>query len=283
MKCYFLVIGLFVATGLFPAYCHSSQTQIEATGCYVVGDGIDETPTEAKRRAKQEAMRIALDKAGTYVESYSRTENLQLTTDEIRIVSSEVVQIVKETYDVDLLPNDVLQYIAHIIAVVDTDSIRIKLQEEQNRTLQMQREIAEMEGKYQKLKLENEQLIARDQSDLSELYKKATADGVSPTERLEIANEILQKDESFRSGAGYLLRGMAYGELQRFEEALEAEKKYLSMNPDDAYAYYYCALDYQNTGDIRNALLHINKAISLEPGNREFEDAKNYIRLDILK
>ncbi len=268
---------------LFPSCCSATLMEIEVTGNYIVGDGKDETPAEAKRRAKNEAMRIAADKAGVYVESYSHTENMQLTADEIRTISSEIINIQKETYEVNMLANDVLQFTAHIIAVIDTDSVRIKLQEERERATQMQRESVEIEENYKRLKLENEQMNAMDQSELSALYQRATADGISPSEKLEIANEIISKDESYRNGAGYLLRGMAYGELKQYNEALEAEKKYLSMNPNDSYAYYYCALDYQNVGDIRNALIHINKAVALSPGNPEFEEAKELIRFEVFK
>ena len=285
MKYLYRFIIFFTAIFLysFPICCYASQMQIEAVGSYVVGDGKEETPTEAKHRAKQEALRIASDRAGIYVESYSHTENMQITEDEIRTVASEIISIIKESYDVNLLPNYVLQYTARITAVIDTDSIQGKLQEERERFKQMERESAEIKEKYNSLKSENEKLKAMDQSELSALYQKATSEGISATEKLEIANEILRKDASYRNGAGYLLRGMAYGELQKYEEALASETKYLAMNPNDAYAYYYCALDYQNVGDIRNALIHIDKAISLEPDNWEFAEAKEYIRFELQK
>jgi hypothetical protein len=47
------------------------------------GDG--ETPTVAESRALLNAKRAALERAGTYVESYTKVRNFQLTQDQIQV------------------------------------------------------------------------------------------------------------------------------------------------------------------------------------------------------
>ncbi|MBI5874323.1 MAG: hypothetical protein HZB81_00475 [Deltaproteobacteria bacterium] len=54
---------------LFPALSHAQAKEIIAEGAYNMGDG--ETPTVAEERALVQAKRVALEQAGTYVESYS--------------------------------------------------------------------------------------------------------------------------------------------------------------------------------------------------------------------
>ena len=58
---------------------------IEATGVYIMGD--NDSPKIARDAARQEAMRAAVEKAGVYVESYSRTKNMQLTEDDVKMIS----------------------------------------------------------------------------------------------------------------------------------------------------------------------------------------------------
>ena len=57
--------------------------EIIAEGSYNMGDG--ETPTVAESRALLNAKRAALERAGTYVESYTKVRNFQLTQDQIQV------------------------------------------------------------------------------------------------------------------------------------------------------------------------------------------------------
>lgn len=67
---------------------------IEATGVYIMGD--NDSPKIARDAARQEAMRAAVEKAGVYVESYSRTKNMQLTEDDVKMISGAVLKVIKE-------------------------------------------------------------------------------------------------------------------------------------------------------------------------------------------
>ena len=65
---------------LFPSFILAETKEIIAEGTYNMGDG--ETATVAESRALLQAKRTAVEEAGTYVESYSKTKNFQLTADE---------------------------------------------------------------------------------------------------------------------------------------------------------------------------------------------------------
>lgn len=71
--------------------------QIVAEGNYTIGDR--DTRETAKKHAVQDAMRIAVEKAGVYVESYSETKNYQLTRDEVRMIAAGVVKVLDESID----------------------------------------------------------------------------------------------------------------------------------------------------------------------------------------
>lgn len=62
---------------LLPSFSLAETKEIVAEGTYNMGDG--ETPTVAESRALLQAKRTAVEEAGTYVESYSKTRNFQLT------------------------------------------------------------------------------------------------------------------------------------------------------------------------------------------------------------
>lgn len=64
---------------------------ITATGEYRMGD--NDTRTDAKRLALMDAKRLALEQAGTYLESVSEVKNLQVTRDEIRTYAAGIVEV----------------------------------------------------------------------------------------------------------------------------------------------------------------------------------------------
>ncbi|MDE3018624.1 MAG: tetratricopeptide repeat protein [Nitrospirota bacterium] len=64
---------------------------ITATGEYRMGD--NDTRSDAKRLALLDAKRLALEQAGTYLESVSEVKNLQVTRDEIRTYAAGIVEV----------------------------------------------------------------------------------------------------------------------------------------------------------------------------------------------
>ena len=65
--------------------------EIISEGTYNMGDG--ETPSVAESRALLQAKRVALEQAGTYVESWTKVENLQLTKDELQVLASGIMEV----------------------------------------------------------------------------------------------------------------------------------------------------------------------------------------------
>lgn len=74
-----------------PSPTHAATRTILAEAVYVMGDG--ETPTFAEAMCLQKAKQAALEQAGTYVESYTKVRNLDLTAEEIQTIAGGIVQV----------------------------------------------------------------------------------------------------------------------------------------------------------------------------------------------
>jgi hypothetical protein len=82
-KIFILIIFCIFCFCLFSWPGSGEAGEIIAEGSYNMGDG--ETPTVAESRALLNAKRAALERAGTYVESYTKVRNFQLTQDQIQV------------------------------------------------------------------------------------------------------------------------------------------------------------------------------------------------------
>jgi hypothetical protein len=81
----------FISLAEMDSLCSPQAKEIIAEGTYNMGDG--ETPGVAESRALLQAKRTALEQAGTYVESYTKVKNLQLTEDEIQVLASGLMEV----------------------------------------------------------------------------------------------------------------------------------------------------------------------------------------------
>lgn len=78
--------------------------------------------TFAESMALQKAKQMALEQAGTYVESYAKVQNYQLTVDEIQTIAGGVLQV--EILDkTRTLVGDGLKFFVKIKATVSTDKV----------------------------------------------------------------------------------------------------------------------------------------------------------------
>ncbi len=67
---------------------------ITATGEYRMGD--NDTRTDAKRLALLDAKRLALEQAGTYIESITQVKNFDLSKEEIRAYTAGIVELIEQ-------------------------------------------------------------------------------------------------------------------------------------------------------------------------------------------
>jgi hypothetical protein len=102
--------------------CYADTKEIIAEGTYNMGDG--ETPQVAEERALTQAKQSAIEQAGTYIESYSETNNLQLVKDEVKIISSGVMNTTVIDQSRTIQEGGSIQFWVKIKATVSTDNIK---------------------------------------------------------------------------------------------------------------------------------------------------------------
>ncbi|MCR5758170.1 MAG: hypothetical protein K6F95_09720 [Selenomonas sp.] len=141
---------------LLPCICLAVPQQITASGVYVMGE--NDSPKIAKDAARQEAMRAATEKAGVYVESYSKTKNMELSADDVRVISGAVLKVLREQA-VPELSAGVWKYTVTLTCEVDTDNIDLQ-------------SMLENRSKLEKLQQERDALKKQNQ-ELLEKYKQA--------------------------------------------------------------------------------------------------------------
>src|SRR5437879_3290348 len=100
---------------------HAETKTLTAEANYTMGDG--ETPSFAEAMALQKAKQTALEEAGTYVESYTKVQNLELTAEEIQTIAGGVleVQVLEKKRT---LVGDGLQFYVKIKTTVTTDKMQ---------------------------------------------------------------------------------------------------------------------------------------------------------------
>jgi hypothetical protein len=112
-----ILASLFI---LVVPLAHAETKVLTAEATYLMGDG--ETPSFAEAMALQKAKQMALEQAGTYVESYTKFQNLDLTTEEIQTIAGGVLQV--EVLDKSrTLIGDGLRFFVKIKTTVTTDKM----------------------------------------------------------------------------------------------------------------------------------------------------------------
>ena len=117
---FFLFILAILLLFLCPSLAFAEVKEIIAEGTYNMGDG--ETPTVAESRALLNAKRNAIEQAGTYIESYSKVKNFQLTHDEIQVVTSGIMEVTVLDKKRNLI-EDAIKFWVKIMAKVSTDKL----------------------------------------------------------------------------------------------------------------------------------------------------------------
>jgi len=115
-----LLILASLFTLVVPLLVHAETKVLTAEATYLMGDG--ETPSFAEAMALQKAKQMALEQAGTYVESYSKVQNYNLTTEEIQTIAGGVLQVEVLNKSRTLI-GDGLQLYVKIKATVTTDKM----------------------------------------------------------------------------------------------------------------------------------------------------------------
>ncbi len=113
---FFTLVGMLLALPL----SHAETKALTAEATYMMGDG--ESPAFAEAQVLQKAKQTALEQAGTYVETYTKTHNYNLSTEEIQTIAGGVlnVEVLEKTRT---LVGEGLRFYTKIKATVTTDKM----------------------------------------------------------------------------------------------------------------------------------------------------------------
>ena len=120
---------------------------ITATGEYRMGD--NDTRMDAKRLALLDAKRLALEQAGTYVESITEVKNFNLTNEEIRAYTAGIVEVMEQATRTTM-EGETTVVRADVTTKIDTDTV--------SRQIDALRKNEGIKNELVRLKVEGEQL-----------------------------------------------------------------------------------------------------------------------------
>lgn len=210
-----VVVILFVPSALF-----AETKEIVSEGTYNMGDG--ETPSVAESRALLKAKQIAVEQAGTYVESYSKVKNITLTQDEIHVLASGLMEV--EILDKKrTVVGDGINFWVKIKAKVNPD----KMEEMAKRIKEKSvvEEYKRIQEKYEASQKEIAQL------------KKELVQARDEKEKKKVEARISKEEIQFQSGEWYS-KGYKHFLNNELDEAILAFTAAIKLNPRDYVAYH---------------------------------------------
>jgi|YNPBryunderm2012_1023409.scaffolds.fasta_scaffold09109_3 tetratricopeptide (TPR) repeat protein len=234
---FFSIIFLLISNKSFAG----NPVEIISDGEYVMGAG--ETMEVAEEKAKKSAMQKAAEQAGAFVKSYTKVKNLALESDVIEVIANHSMKV------------DILEKKKTVLGDVDAIRFYVKIratmtEEEIEANLKKVREDQTIVDAYNRLKAEYEKQD-KEISKLKRQLELATAG-----DKQKIAKLISEEEKKYKANLWVERAQSLHG-----DEALDAYKKALELNPEHAQAYVGIA---SVTDKPEEALYNLDKAIQLD-------------------
>lgn len=226
---------------------------VEADGQYIMGDGTEENQGVAKERARKDALRNASESVCVLVESFSEMIKGNLTRDEIRTVSANVLQVISASTK-PVVVGETIKYVCHIIVSVEKENVLNYIQSNSK---------AQIDNSTRRIK-ELEAENARVNAELAEL--KQRYQNASQSERVEINTAIKRNEKQF-TALQYTEQGATFYDKREYNKAIEVLNKALEINPEYSNAWSWLGAVYNDLGDTGKAIECNNKAIEIDPKN----------------
>lgn len=259
MKKLFKVIVAFVII-LSSSTALANERLIEASGEYIMDSRLDETPASATARAREEAKRIATERAGVYVKTYSKMIDLELDTDEVRTVAASLLKVQEESSNVEVIEKNLLKFTVKIKALVDEldENVLKSMMQDKEALEKLTRQNKELQEKYDAL---NRQM---------ERYRQEF-DKAGKTRKIEIKKEVALNTEKF-SAITEFAKGNNFSLTKDYARALAAYDRAISLDSKLAEAYNNRGIIKYELGQFSEAINDYSSAINLKPN---YVDALN--------
>ncbi|MBR1645310.1 MAG: tetratricopeptide repeat protein [Selenomonadaceae bacterium] len=259
MKKFFsLVVAL--AIFLCGSTSFAGEQLIEATGDYIMDSRLDETFASATARAREDAKRAAVEKAGVYLQSYSKMVDLRFEVDEVQSVAASLLKIQDETQNVETMSGNLIKFTVTIKALVaEPNEADLKALMQNRQALdEMTRKYNELQEKYDALNQDMKK------------YRNEF-DAADDTRKAEIKREVTLNSEKF-SAVDELARGNEFAATGNRSQALAAYDKAIQLDSQLAEAYNNRGIVRYELGQFTEAIEDYSAAIRLKSN---YADALN--------
>lgn len=250
--------GLLAWLAVSPA--DAELRTITATGEYRMGD--NDTRTDAKRLALMDAKRLALEQAGTYLESVSEVKNLQVSRDEIRTYAAGIVEVKEQAANSKMEGETT---VVHVDVTVQIDTAVVArqidaLRKNEHATEELQQARAEAERLKQEVEAKGRELAA--------LKSKAGAEPLLK-EREQAFAKLDAQDLVVRAWRPIGARG-GFGEGEPLPAQDRASMKAMLqqavvLDPSNARAHLTLGHLLQEEGNFKGAAREFREALRLNP------------------
>jgi len=278
---------------------------IAATGEYRMGD--NDTRTDAKRLALLDAKRLALEQAGTYIESITEVKNLALAKEEIRAYTAGIVEVVEQE------ARDTVEGSTHIVQVsvtakidmnlvarqidalhknesIKAELLRLRTEKDQLRQLldiqthqilglKSKKEIVESASQRQKsiAKAEITEILTRAWIEVAGSKDATWTSGTTTKDAIGRATSLVRQAIAIDSSdaAAHELMGQLLFEEKRYQAAIEEFRTALAIMIKSGSTEYvagihvFIGMALEEIGKVDDAIAEYQAAISLEPNNPE--------------
>lgn len=281
------MLAAAVTMGTFAVmpFVSAEVREYEGFGEYVMSDF--ETPDIAKQRAKARAEQNAMEQAGVYVESYTKTVNARVTHDEIITMTNGILKVKDTQYEMTPIEGGKSFIIkVYIKADVDTEDVMRWLSQnkqemdklvEQNKELQrakdeQDRQIEELKRQVAVIQTEQDRTAIQEKFNIADqnfISNQKVEEGFRYYSGRNYADAIVAFSQAIErdseNSAAFLGRSFAYSALGDFSRALGDSTKVVELAPDSPIAYLSRGGVYGHLNSYQNAIDDYSKAIELYP------------------
>ena len=231
---------------------HAEVKTYTGVGEYIMSDF--ETPEVAKQRAKARAEQNAQEQAGVYVSGFTQVNNMQVTEDEVIVITSGIMSVTDVSYEKRFGQDDTTIFTATIKANIDTDDVNKWLE----KGIQERSAIAAQNKELQEALEEQNKQIAE--------LKRLLAEKDPNTDVNKIKAEFVDMDKAFMSNQKVESGNRAYFN-DDYQRAISEYSQAIELNPNNAIAYRNRGTSYANLQSYSRAAKDFSKVIELEPNN----------------
>ncbi len=246
--------------GLLAPGLHAEVRTITATGEYRMGD--NDTRTDAKRLALMDAKRLALEQAGTYLESVSEVKHLQVSRDEIRTYAAGIVEVKEQTVG-SKMEGETTVVRVDVTVQIDTAMVARQieaLRKNEHATEELQQARAEAERLKQEVEAKNRELAALKSKAGAEPLLKEREQAFA---RLDAQDLVVRALRPIGAGGGFV-EGEPLPEQDR-ASVKAMLKQAVSLDPTNAKAHLALGHLLQEEGNHKGAAREFREALRLNP------------------